>query len=148
MTTRIRRASAKDLPVVTRLLTELGSESELPQHRARALFRKMRRHTGYHIYLALVDGEPAGTFSLFVIPTLMHDGASEALVDGVVVTDRHRGKGIGKQMMQHAMKIAADSGCYKLALSSNLSRDDAHRFYRDLGFIQHGISFQVAIAQT
>ena len=148
MKIRIRRATAKDLPVVTRLLAELGGEREIPQKRALELFRKMRRHSGYHVYVALVDGDPAGTFSLFVIPTLMHDGANEALVDGVVVTARYRGKGIGKQMMQHAMKIASDAGCYKLALSSNIDRDDAHRFYRNLGFLQHGISFQVAISQT
>ena len=33
------------------------------------------------------------------------------------------------------------AGCYKLALSSNLKRADAHRFYDSLGFERHGFSF-------
>ena len=139
----IRRAREADLPVITRMLTELGSEPQIPEDRALALYRRIRRHPGYHIHLATVDGEPAGTFSLFVIPTLLHDGACEALVDGVVVTSRYRNRGIGKMMMDAAMGIAAQAGCYKLALSSNLRRKDAHRFYLDLGFRQHGFSFHV-----
>jgi hypothetical protein len=51
-------------------------------------------------------------------------------------------------MIQEAMRIAANSGCYKLALSSNLKRADAHRFYQSLGFHQHGISFAIDPSQN
>jgi GNAT superfamily N-acetyltransferase len=46
-------------------------------------------------------------------------------------------------MMKHAMDECQKIGCYKLALSSNKIRIDAHRFYENLGFKQHGISFSV-----
>ena len=46
-------------------------------------------------------------------------------------------------MMEFAMEFARQQGCYKLTLSSNLARGDAHAFYRSLGFEQHGLSFQV-----
>jgi len=46
-------------------------------------------------------------------------------------------------MMAHAMQQARDAGCYKLALSSNVCRKDAHAFYESLGFAQHGLSFVV-----
>jgi GNAT superfamily N-acetyltransferase len=44
-------------------------------------------------------------------------------------------------MMEHARDACRRAGCYKLALSSNLKRADAHRFYDSLGFERHGFSF-------
>jgi GNAT superfamily N-acetyltransferase len=37
-------------------------------------------------------------------------------------------------MMQRAIELARAGGCYKLALTSNKARADAHRFYQRLGF--------------
>jgi GNAT superfamily N-acetyltransferase len=48
-------------------------------------------------------------------------------------------------MMRAAMDLAAAKGAYKLALSSNLRRLDAHRFYDGMGFKRHGYSFSTDI---
>ena len=50
-------------------------------------------------------------------------------------------QGVGKAMMEHAREQCRLAGCYKLALSSNLRREAAHRFYEALGFERHGYSF-------
>ena len=106
----------------------------------------MSRYRDYTCYLALEGGRPVGTFTLLVFPTLVHEGAFEALVDAVVIAPSARGRGLGGAMMAEAMRLAAAAGCYKLMLSSNVKREDAHRFYRSLGFRQHGLSFYVDIA--
>jgi hypothetical protein len=49
-------------------------------------------------------------------------------------------------MIKRALQIAAGAGCYKMTLSSNLKRVDAHRFYESTGFRQHGISFSMPLA--
>jgi GNAT superfamily N-acetyltransferase len=46
-------------------------------------------------------------------------------------------------MMEHARELAREAGCYKLALSSNQRRVQAHAFYERLGFERHGVSFVV-----
>ena len=46
-----------------------------------------------------------------------------------------------RAMMEHAREACRKAGCYKLALSSNLRREDAHKFYDSLGFERHGFSF-------
>jgi GNAT superfamily N-acetyltransferase len=46
-------------------------------------------------------------------------------------------------MMAHALSEARSAGCYKLALSSNRKRTQAHAFYESLGFVQHGLSFVI-----
>jgi GNAT superfamily N-acetyltransferase len=59
----------------------------------------------------------------------------------VVVSRSYRGRRIGEAMVREALLMASQAGCYKLILSSNLKRRDAHRFYEQLGFRQHGISY-------
>ena len=46
-------------------------------------------------------------------------------------------------MMEHARGECRIAGCYKLALSSNERRRDAHAFYETLGFERHGVSFAI-----
>jgi hypothetical protein len=47
-------------------------------------------------------------------------------------------------MMRFALDRCCEAGCYKMALSSNLRRPAAHRFYESLGFARHGYSFSIA----
>lgn len=76
------------------------------------------------------------------MPTMMHRSFHKAaILDAVTIDSVHRGKGHGTQMMRAALNIAAKAGCYKVTLSSNLKRDRTHKFYRSLGFKQHGWSF-------
>ena len=145
MNLQIRKARRKDLPAVVRLLAAMDGEAPIPIARAASIYREMSHYPSFAFYLALADGEPVGTFTLLVYPTLVHDGTPEALVDGVVVDPQWRGRGVGGAMMAEAMRLAAQAGCYKLALSSNSKREDAHRFYRSLGFRQHGVSFWIDI---
>jgi GNAT superfamily N-acetyltransferase len=145
MDLQIHKARRKDLPAVTGLLAQMDAEPPLPLAAACRIHREMSKYPSYACYLALADGAPVGTFTLLVFPTLVHDGRLEALVDGVVVAADWRGRGIGGAMMAEAMRLAAEAGCYKLALSSNTKREDAHSFYRSLGFRQHGVSFWIDI---
>lgn len=107
---------------------------------------EMTKYPEFRAYLACDrDGTPVGTFSLMVFCSPSHQGTWQALLDAVVVKRAHRGRGVGEAMLRHALKLAADAGCYKLSLSSNLKRMDAHRFYERLGFTRHGISFSIPL---
>ena len=145
MNLQILKVKRKDLPAVIALLAQMDGEEPLSLTRASRILREMSRYPTFECYLALADGEPVGTFTLLVYPTLVHDGSLEALIDGVVVAPEWRGRGIGGAMMAEAMRLAALAGCYKLALSSNAKREDAHRFYRSFGFRRHGVSFWIDI---
>ncbi len=139
----VREAKRSELSVVVRLLAQMDSEPPMSITRAQRIFREMARYPDYRCYLAFDGAEPVGTFTLLIFAALVHGGASEGLVDGVVVAAHRRGEGIGQKMMHEAMRLAATAGCYKLALSSNIKRADAHRFYESLGFRRHGISFVI-----
>jgi GNAT superfamily N-acetyltransferase len=84
-----------------------------------------------------------GTFALLIMRNLAHCGAPSGIVEDVVVDEGARGRGVGRRMMEYARARCREEGCYKLVLSSNVSRTDAHRFYESLGFRRHGYSFAV-----
>jgi len=68
---------------------------------------------------------------------LRHFGRSlsrSGVVEGVVVEPAYRRAGVGAALMRAVAEAARMAGCYKLALTSNLARTGAHRFYSRLGW--------------
>lgn len=55
------------------------------------------------------------------------------------------GKGRGEALVTHAVELARVAGCYKVTLTSNKGREDAHRFYRRLGFNATNEGFRLAL---
>lgn len=142
----IRVATLDDLPTLTQLHSEIDEKPSLQHEQAQQIFTEMSQVPNYHTYIAFCDAEPVGTFSLLIVPTLMHRGFHKfAVLDAVVVKANCRCQGIGKLMMQEALKLSDFAGCYKVTLSSNLKRGRAHTFYESLGFQQHGWSFSLII---
>jgi GNAT superfamily N-acetyltransferase len=141
----IREISEVDLPAVLELYAQLGEDDGrvLTVNEAQAIYRRMCSYPDYRIYLAELEGRAVGTFAMLVMDNLGHLGVRSAVLEDVVVDNRLRGQGIGKQMMDFARRICLDKGCYKLTFSSNRNREAAHRFYESLGFRRHGISFYV-----
>ena len=83
------------------------------------------------------------TFALLIIDNLAHQGSPSGVVEDVAVLNEFQGKGIGKLMMEFAMEKCREVGCYKLTLSSNLKRTEAHAFYQSLNFEKHGLVFSL-----
>ncbi len=111
----------------------------------RKIFTRIESYPDYAIYLAEHEGEIVGTFALLIMDDLAHLGASEGIVENLVVHPQMQGRGIGRIMMKWAMEICTEASSYKLVLSSNIKRTSAHQFYESLGFEKYGYSFQVKI---
>ena len=140
-----RPAAEPDLSALLLLLAVLDSDGEPPLTlaHARRVFIRMGTYPDYTVWLAEEGSALVGTYSLLVMDNLGHRGAPEGVVENVAVAADRQGRGIGRAMMQHAMAQCRGRACYKLVLSSNVVREDAHRFYETLGFVRHGYSFRV-----
>lgn len=146
----LRTATAADYLDIMRLYDQLDdcpgrhSEKLIDHQQFSDYLRRVSTWTGSGVWVA-EDGEPSpsliGTYSLIVIPLLVHGGRQIAVIESVVVDGQCRGQGIGAEMMRHAATQAAAAGCYKLMLSSNVRRTQAHQFYEQLGFERHGFSY-------
>lgn len=143
----VREATRTDVRTLTGLYTAAGLDSRgtLDEVDLRSLWDRMHAAApGVRVFIFSLAGLPVGTYTLFVLPLLAHAGALEAIVEDVAVHPEAQGQGIGRRMMEHARALAAEAGCYKLALSSNRKREAAHAFYERIGFERHGVSFVVA----
>ncbi len=139
----IRDAEERDLPDVLRVLADSGIDGgeSFTVEEAREHYARIRKWPNFRLFVAAMDGEIAGTYSLSIMEKLGKRGTPAGVVEDVAVLPSFQGQGIGRAMMEHARAECRRAGCYKLALSSNLRRTDAHRFYDSLGFERHGFSF-------
>jgi len=145
---QLREARRADLENVLALYAAIEDSHAdvLPLEEAQAVWAQFARYPSYRLWVACdpaQNGAVVGTYALLIMHNLAHRGAPSAIVEDVVVAPGQQGRGIGRQMMAHAMQQAREAGCYKLALSSNARRAGAHAFYESLGFAQHGLSFVV-----
>jgi GNAT superfamily N-acetyltransferase len=139
---RFRQADVHDSETLALLYRQLDPSGNRPEPaRVRELLVRLRSYPDYRVYLALKDDRVVGTCALLIMDTLGSRCAPEAVVEDLVVDQAGRGRGVGRAMMEFAMDRARQAGCYKLVLSSNMEREDAHRFYDAIGFRRHGVSF-------
>jgi len=85
-----------------------------------------------HLFLARdPQGAIAGmiTLILYRAPTGLR-----ARIEDLVVSPRHRGLGLGRALMEHAMLAARQAHAHVLDLTSNPSRLEANQLYLALGF--------------
>ena len=139
----IRDADESDLAGVLRVLAESGIDDghSFTLAEARDHFARLRAIPNFRLLVAVSNGEIVGTYSLLIMDKLGKRGTPAGIVEDVAVLPSCQGQGIGRAMMEHALAECRRAGCYKLALSSNLRRGAAHRFYESLGFERHGYSF-------
>lgn len=141
-TIEIRQATEGDLPAITSLQSQ-STESSLEV--AVPIFRRMAKYPNYKIYIVQVGSQVVGTFTLLVMDNLGHGGAPIAIVENVVVDKAHRRSSIGRKLMEYAIHISQQSGCYKLILASNTKLTEAHAFYESLGFNVQGYAFALEL---
>ncbi len=144
----IREARENELTEVLELLKGMDGEEALTSGDALSIWRKINGYPYYKIFVAEDNKIIIGACSLIIIDNLGHRGAKLAVAENVIVSPAHRGRGVGGRMMRFVMERAKEENCYKLMLSSNKKRVLTHRFYEQLGFEQHGISFMIEVGKN
>jgi GNAT superfamily N-acetyltransferase len=143
----IREATEADLPRILDLYlaSDIGDSESFTPAEAAAQLALFRQYPSFRLFVALADNKVIGTYQLLIMHNMAKRGKKSGIVEDVAVDPAHQGKGIGRAMMHHALDECRRAGCYKLTLSSNLRREDAHRFYDALGFQRHGYSFRMEL---
>jgi len=85
-------------------------------------------------FIAKEEGKIIASCFICIIPNLTRSGKSIGFIENVITDKEYRRKGIGKIIIENAIKYAKEQNCYKIILQSGKQRTDAHRFYETLGF--------------
>jgi GNAT superfamily N-acetyltransferase len=97
------------------------------------------------VLVAELGGEVVGVCQLIVFRHLQARGGLCAEIESLHVHPDHRGHGIGTALMRDALEHARARGCYRVQLTSNAARRDAHRFYERLGFTPTHVGFKLPL---
>jgi predicted N-acetyltransferase YhbS len=130
----IRDARAADAEAITALLDELGYPTN-----AAAVKERLARLVivGDRVVVAERAGAVVGLAHLHVSPTIEHERPA-AKLGALIVSEAHRGLGIGRALVEAAEEEARRRGSSVFFLTTSELRDDAHGFYESLGLNQTG----------
>lgn len=133
----IRDARPEDAEAIARLLGQLGYPAKSASIRSR-LERLLI--VGDRVVVADLDDNVVGLAQLHVSPTIEHEQPA-AKLSALVVDESHRGKGIGRALVEAVEAEARARLCVLLLLTTSARREDAHEFYRRVGMEETGKRF-------
>jgi GNAT superfamily N-acetyltransferase len=134
----IRPAGPRDLARLVELLaagTLRDSEDPADLVPYRRALDEISARPGCEILVADDQGSVIGLCQLITFRHLQERGGICAEIESVHVDEPRRGEGIGGALLDAAVARAEALGCYRVQLTSNKSRFDAHRFYERHGFV-------------
>ena len=130
---KIARLTARDLPDLIDLYQQLQPTQADPR-RTRAAFARIRRRRHQVFLGAHHAGRLVGTVLAVTCQMLYGPCRSFAVVEDVVVAERHRGHGIGTALMAAIEHWAQDRDCSYIMLMTDHDRPRSRRFYAGLGY--------------
>jgi GNAT superfamily N-acetyltransferase len=74
------------------------------------------------------------TCYLNLIPNVTRQASPYGIIETVVTEASRRNQGLGKKIIEHALRFAWDRGCYKVMLPTGSKRESTHNFYKACGF--------------
>ncbi|MEW2143405.1 GNAT family N-acetyltransferase [Micromonospora vinacea] len=144
-----REAVRADLPAVIALLADdvLGKArdfTEVDEAYERA-FAAIDADPRNQLIVAEQAGELVGCLQVTYIPGLGRHGSERSLVESVRVRSDRRGQGLGRDLMTWVVDQARQRGCALVQLTTDKTREDAHRFYLGLGFVASHEGMKLAL---
>ncbi|MFC4807812.1 GNAT family N-acetyltransferase [Paenibacillus sp. GCM10023250] len=124
-------------PVMKELRTHLCRRTYLE-------FLRTMTADGYRLF-ALYDGREIAALAGISIVTNFYFGKHVFVYD-LVTKASGRSKGFGKKLLAQIHQYAKDNGCGAVALGSEMSNVDAHRFYEaKMGYEKAAYSFMLVL---
>jgi ribosomal protein S18 acetylase RimI-like enzyme len=129
---KIKRFSVRVYEAVLSLLPQLASEADLP---TKEYFESILKSDNIHFFIAELDNKQI--VGMITVGTYRIPSGTKVWIEDVVVDESQRGKGIGKELILHAINYSGSLGAKSVGLTSRPSRTSANRLYQKLGFVRY-----------
>jgi L-phenylalanine/L-methionine N-acetyltransferase len=142
---RVRRAEPEDAAPLVALAEEVGREKgrwilTTSGWRSvadeRRYLKAVQRHADAAVFVVEEDGRIVGRLSLSRDP---HPASQHVADLGLMVAADHRRRGLGKVLLEEAVRWARESGVRKLELHVFPWNEPALRLYESFGFEREGL---------
>ena len=125
-----RQISSQDTASVAALSRQLGYP--LSEEQILANINAVCSSKDHDAFVAIYDSHVVGWIG--VAQAIMIESVPFCEINGLVIDEKHQGKGIGRLLVEKAKQWAKQNGNESLRLRCNVKRAEAHQFYRHLGF--------------
>jgi GNAT superfamily N-acetyltransferase len=126
----VRLARVDDAEPVAELAAQLGYPT--PPEQMRRRLAQVLQAEDHAVYVAELDGQVVGWIHVCARPLVQVDRAAE--IEGLVVDEDLRGRGIGRLLVRQIERWARERGCGTVYVRSNAVRKGAHAFYARMGY--------------
>lgn len=153
----IRQADKKDIPK----LGELLSQVDMVHHKGRPdIFKVGRKYSDAELEALLEDtqrpilvsvdeGDEVLGYCFCIFQRHVNNSVLTDIktlyIDDLCVDENLRGRHIGKELYEAAVKLARDSGCYNLTLNVWSCNPSALRFYESCGLVPQKIGMELIL---
>jgi ribosomal protein S18 acetylase RimI-like enzyme len=138
MSITIRHAGPGDEAAIVRLTQEMAAGedevSPVDEHYA----RRFVASPVAGVLLAEDDGEAVGLLSYALVPGLYH-AADSGLIELLIVTASRRGRGVGRSLVDAALRLLREAGCAEASVSTGEGNEAAQKVYRDAGLTESSL---------
>jgi ribosomal protein S18 acetylase RimI-like enzyme len=129
----VRRATDADAEVIGRLLHDFNAEFDQPTPGPRALAERMKLLLGNHDTVVLLAEESNG-IAVLRFREAIWDEALECFLAELYVVPDHRGRGLGRALMESAIGNARAEGATYMDLGTSEDDVAARALYESFGF--------------
>lgn len=134
----IRPAAVQDAPAIVPLLEQLGYPSSLSDVHRRLMV--ILQHPDCATWVAQ-HGETIVGFSGARLGYAYEVNDAHGQLTALVVDPEFRGRGLGTALVYEAEKWVEERGGGAMVLNSGKHRNEAHHFYKGLGYTATGLRF-------
>lgn len=136
----IRSTQPQDFEEILPLLKQLWPANPIDMQAARDIFNRGLA-SDRRAYLCACLGEKIIGFGTLMIRDCLWLQGDVGYICDLVVSQEHRGSGVGTALVERAVQIARQRGCRRVELDSGFHRLEAHRFYVRRGFEKRAFLF-------
>ena len=138
----IRKGTQSDLSIIYELAIELIESMKNSEGIVKDVLsensRKALTNPNSYILLAETEGKLVGFTTFMTRKTIVHSVPC-GLMDELVVSKRHRRKGVGKELINAAIEECKKLRCCEVEASTEFTNVNAREFYKHCGFEETGV---------
>jgi GNAT superfamily N-acetyltransferase len=132
----VREAAESDLDGILDLYAHLHAHDAAPPPRARLaeIWAGIMADPSLRYFVVACEGRVVSSCNLALVPNLTRGARPFGVIENVVTHPDFRRRGFAEAVLERALDVAWQSGCYKVMLLSSVHRDAAHTLYEKVGF--------------
>lgn len=128
----LRLAELRDAEFITGLCEQLGYKTAIEKIHSR--LSEILSNEEHCVFVILDNEKIIGWIHGFYTSRI--ESGSFVEIGGLIVDAAYRRKGVGRMLLKKVIEWANLRKCYKVRVRCNSLRQEAHRFYADLNFLE------------